>query len=607
MKRMISLSLCTLLMLCLFAPTVFAEDIFHNTLNDQVTLTDVENFKTYTIGYTVACNSSSDWNLRLIEEEKDNAVFGQSYTACVRAGCTLSAQLTSFEDMGLGVFLVAYDENGQEIGGTEAGNGESNAETVNAEFTVPEDAAAVGIFLMAMPRQGGIGAPGSLSITVEMTVDGTEKAPVGTAGLNDSPDTNNPPDGNNTDTPSDLEWIMEDKSDEVDSLSDTLTELAKGAVKAMILAGVIGIGLIAAIIAIVKSAAAKKAAAAGIKAAGKTAGKAAAMAAPTENTAVSADSGSVSAEDSYVVTDPATGAQTLYIKDQATGEWVSSDGSSVLDTDKLPEWQKQRTADRAWQDKVNEEVKKPTKFEEIDRKQALEEERIHRESYYEKIAIQHGMDASDMDAVFEKVSHDQARAEVDAQKWTEIAEHNDTGLKIAENLKTTADYSVSALGAVTGPAGTLVKDIYAAGTTIGGDVATAVAEGKDAFEVAQTAAGAVTKSAVSVIQNHASGVVGKSAADIIGGAATGGVDAYVKGENVGQGIAKGTVSGVISATVDTGGEMAGALRDGSSLGKDAKDFVSSVSDIAGDFVKNKTADAVNESFDKTFEELNPKK
>lgn len=600
MKKIISSSLCALLTLCIFTSTAFADDLFRNTLNDQVTLTDAENFKTYTIGYTAACNSSSDWNLQLVEEATENGSVGYAYTGTVKAGSTLSAQINSAEEMGLGFYIVAFNKDGEELDRVEVGNENDSGGMVDGELTIPDDAASAGILFMAAPRENHYENFISFALTIELTIDGKEETPVAGTAENES---GTPEPSGSSEQTSPTDGIA-------GSVEEALDDLAKKVRNTVIIAGVAGIGVIAAIIAVIKGAAAKKAAAAGItaaaKATGKAAGKAAAKAAAEEASGV-ADAGTGAAEDSYVVTDPATGAQTLYIKDQTTGEWVSSDGSSVLDTDKLPDWQNQRAADRAWQNEANEGVKKPTKFEDIDRKQALEEEQIHRESYREKVAIQHGMDASDMDAVFEKVSHDQARAEVDAQKWTEIAEHNDTGLKIAENLKTTADYSVSALGAVTGPAGTVVKDIYAAGTTIGGDVSQAIADGKDALDVMQVGAGAVTKSAVSVIQNHATGVVGKSAADIAGSAVSGGIDAYVKGENVGQGIAKGTASGIASAMVDTGGEMLGALKDGSSLGNATKDFVSSVSDTAGDFVKNETSDAINESFDKTFDELKPKK
>lgn len=90
-------------------------------------------------------------------------------------------------------------------------------------------------------------------------------------------------------------------------------------------------------------------------------------------------------------------------------------------------------------------------------------------------------------------------------------------------------------------------------------------------------------------------------------AATGGTDALVKGEDVAQGIAKGTASGALNAMVDTGGEMVGALKDGSSLGSLGKDLASSASDVTGDFVKNAGSEAIEDSFNKTFEELNKKK
>ncbi len=596
MKKIISLVLCVLLLTCSLAQTVFAEDIYFNTLNDQQYFTDTINFVQYTFGYTIVSNCKNDWNLALAESEED----GSYYTATVTAGSTLTFQINcpgGGEAVNLGIMLGAANAEGEKIGGYEAGNSEDRREAISGEYLIPDDAKTIEILMLAIPHDINFDEGGMAGVAMVLNVEGKEEGPLAPAGSTDTQNTEG-----ETDDQSDLGWIMDDKSDEVDSIEDALTEIAKGAVKTAIILGVVGIGAIVGIIAIVKGIAAKKAAAAGAKAVGKAAAKSAKPEKPLSMEKPEAEN----IDDSYVVTDPATGAQTLYVKD-AEGNWVSSDGNSVLDTDKIPDWQKQRASDRAWQDQSNEGLKKPTTFEDIDRQAALEEEKIARESYVEQVAVKHGVYGEDVDTIYEKVSHDQARAEVDAHDWNEIAEHNDTGLKIAENLKTTADYSVSALGAVTGPAGTVVKDIYAAGTTIGGDVSEAVAAGKDAFDVAQAAAGAVTKSAVSVIQNHATGVAGKAAADIAGGAASGGVDAYVKGENVSQGIAKGTAGGIMSSMVDTGGEMVGALKDGSSFGTDAKDFVSSVSDTVGDFMKNKSSEAVNESFDKTFKELKPKK
>jgi len=374
------------------------------------------------------------------------------------------------------------------------------------------------------------------------------------------------------------------------------------AIKKIVVAGIIGIGAIAVIIAVIKGSAAKKAAAAGVKTVVKAASKAATK---PKTSQASSTTGLDGVGESYVVTDPATGAQPMYVKD-ASGQWVSSDGGSVLDTDKLPEWQKQRAADHTWQKASNENLNKPTKFEDIDAKEALENEKIERESYIEKVAIHHGMDTTDMDALYDKISHDQGVAEVQMQKHLDNADDISKVIQVTENLKTVADYSVSALGSVTGPAGTVVKDIYGAGTTIAEDVSQAVADGKDAFDVAQTAAAAVAKSAIGVVQNRASGVIGKATADIVGGVASGGVDAYVKGEDVAQGMTTGGAGGVFSAMVDAGGEMVGALKDGSNLGSLGKDLVSSGSDVTGDFLKKQGSEAIKKSFDKTFKDLKPK-
>lgn len=413
------------------------------------------------------------------------------------------------------------------------------------------------------------------STFLNLYVDDGETAPIGTTGVEGSI-TDEP---NNEDVEIELEDVEMEPEDEGSGINPVV---AAGG----------GVAILAVIAAILKGKAAKSAAGAAVKVA-KTAAEGAAAAAEA-------------AEETRVVTDVATGAQTLYIKD-SSGQWVSSDGGSVLDTSTLSDWQQQRASDRAWQDQSNEGLKKPTSFEDIERQEALDEEKIHRESYIEQVAVKHGVDSDNIDDIYEKVAHDQARAEVAAEGYMEVSEHIDKVIEVTENIKTTADYSVSAMGSVTGVAGTVVKDIYAAGTTMGGDVAEAVAAGKDAWDVAQTASGAIAKSAVSVIQNHASGVAGKAAADILGGAATGGTDALVKGEDVAHGIAKGTASGALNAMVDTGGEMVGALKDGSSLGSLGKDLASSASDVTGDFVKNTGSEAIEDSFNKTFEELNKKK
>ncbi|MGN0769487.1 MAG: hypothetical protein ACI4N0_02040, partial [Christensenellales bacterium] len=61
--------------------------------------------------------------------------------------------------------------------------------------------------------------------------------------------------------------------------------------------------------------------------------------------------------DCIFITDPATGAQEFYTEDRKTGEWVSSDGKTILNLSNLAEWILQRQNDRRWIDQQNEKIR----------------------------------------------------------------------------------------------------------------------------------------------------------------------------------------------------------------------------------------------------------
>lgn len=61
--------------------------------------------------------------------------------------------------------------------------------------------------------------------------------------------------------------------------------------------------------------------------------------------------------DCIIVTDPATGAQELYTEDAKTGEWVSSDGKTILNLSSLAGWLSQRQSDREWINRQNEKLR----------------------------------------------------------------------------------------------------------------------------------------------------------------------------------------------------------------------------------------------------------
>lgn len=593
MKRIFKTAIVTLMVLCLSlmkSTPSFAEDFFHNTLMDNAYVLDLETLTEYYVGYSFCTNDSEDWDIYLAEEETGNSTLGRSYIGSTKIGNTLSADINcTTPGARLGIAFEARNEAGEVLSEASVTNEESGSDDISLDFLVPEDSYIVAILALEYPAEGGYSSPGTFGTMAELLVNGrvdSETVPIVTNEDTDTPDA--PVSDDSTTDDSKLPVTDDTDSEDISSYDDSSSyedtydapsDTKKSFPSSAPIFG--GAGVLTVFISLyaIKAGKAKKPNVSGPSSEG---------------------------EETYVHKDAATGAETLYIKDGNTGEWVSQDGTSVLDPDKISEWNRQRASDRAWQDEANKGVEKPTRFEDIDKKQAAEEALIERETYIEKIAIKHGADVNDMDAVYEKVAHDQGLDEVKAQEWMDIADKNDTGLKIAENLKTTADYSVSALGAVTGSAGTVVKDLYSAGTTIGGDVSQAIADGKDGYEIAQTVSGAVTKTAVSVIQNHATGVFGKAGADIAGGAVTGGIDAYVNGKDVGQGIATGTASGILSAGIDAGGEMASALKDSTMADGLKKDLVSELSDVTGDFLKSESDDAISKSFEKTFNDLKPK-
>lgn len=78
----------------------------------------------------------------------------------------------------------------------------------------------------------------------------------------------------------------------------------------------------------------------------------------------------VAAPKDVVITDPATGAQTRYVQDPASGEWVDPERGGVLNPDRLPESMRQRQDARKWVDQQNQKLQ--TGDNDFDKKLAAE-------------------------------------------------------------------------------------------------------------------------------------------------------------------------------------------------------------------------------------------
>lgn len=194
-------------------------------------------------------------------------------------------------------------------------------------------------------------------------------------------------------------------------------------------------------------------------AAGAAAGKAAAGAGKAAAAAAAPK------EETYILTDPSTGAQSLYIKDTANGEWVSSDGNSVLDMDKVKNWQKTRVSDRSWQNTQNENLKNRNDwYSEANRNMAKENERatkqVEKEIYIDRVASKRGIASNDTATIREELGKKQAKAEIRSQEAHNTADRWDNAVKAAEFTQYAADTGVDVLSNFTGPAGKAIKNSY---------------------------------------------------------------------------------------------------------------------------------------------------
>ncbi|PKM61884.1 MAG: hypothetical protein CVU99_01660 [Firmicutes bacterium HGW-Firmicutes-4] len=76
-----------------------------------------------------------------------------------------------------------------------------------------------------------------------------------------------------------------------------------------------------------------------------------------------------------VISDPATGAQTRYVQDPVSGEWVDPERGGVLNPERLPEALKQRQEARKWVDQQNQKLQ--TGDNPFDKELAAEQARQH--------------------------------------------------------------------------------------------------------------------------------------------------------------------------------------------------------------------------------------
>ncbi len=307
--------------------------------------------------------------------------------------------------------------------------------------------------------------------------------------------------------------------------------------------------------------------------------------------------------ESFVYTDPATGAQTLYVRDPNTGEWYDPTTNAITDMSKLKEYTRQRAADRRWMDgqmdnlrnrntatdrawnqqdaAMNAEMQK--KFDEIDRQGARDKAAIRSGTY--------GMSESQR---IESQKKWQSLLEADQKAANRIADNWDRATKVAEGVQKAADIGmdIAATAAKAVDGGVVsgrIKDAYSMAKNMAGSTADAVARGKSVW--AGIGKG-FADGLVDIAQNNANGVY-KTLSYVGGDAVKGGLNAAWEGENIAVGAFKGSLKGTMKLGIDKVGDKirSGITKPEDSL-RNAFDHAREIRTVYSKGISQKSVDAL---------------
>ena len=255
----------------------------------------------------------------------------------------------------------------------------------------------------------------------------------------------------------------------------------------------------------------------------------------------------------YVLKDPATGAESLYIYDDTSGEWVSDDGGSVLDTSKIAGWQEDRAFDRKAADDTMKKLR--TRGTETDRRldQILQEEREERLSekrrdYFNEIGQRHSIYSGDESAIKKALSADQKTAEKLSEKAHTAANRINQAVTAAEVAGKAADLGMDAIGTYAKPLKPATY-LYYGGRNLASNLSDAIVNNKDTWSAVRKAVG---ETAVDIAQSSVDKLGYKFLANTAGDAYKKVLTAIDEGKISAEELGSAAGSGVVSGFAKTG-------------------------------------------------------
>ncbi|MDO5443624.1 MAG: hypothetical protein Q4G10_08135, partial [Bacteroidia bacterium] len=309
--------------------------------------------------------------------------------------------------------------------------------------------------------------------------------------------------------------------------------------------------------------------------------------------------------DCIMITDPATGAEEFYTEDRKTGEWVSSDGRTILNLSSLADWVAQRQSDREWIDRQNEKLRAGnTDFDRMlhegDAAFEAEQRKIEEETAQILNNLRkYGTMDTDEAHIREIIARDQRLHASEARRSARHAVIYNMALWGATVTKYGADKAFDLFANFGGAVGKVGKAIY----VISSDQAGAI---EDARVFGKSKAEASGKAFVGSLYSIGKDYVGKGSGKVIyvigGRAAEAAANAAIEGKSgreimnaVDESVAKSSFELVTEVVGDTLGDMAGGESGIRMNGKEVYNITVGDSDIVSTAFNDITASAYDSS------------
>lgn len=219
-------------------------------------------------------------------------------------------------------------------------------------------------------------------------------------------------------------------------------------------------------------------------------------------------------------------------------------------------------------------------------------------AYVDKLKEQYGY--YNEQNLMNKLAEDQMKNEIESYEHIELEDEYKKSQEYCETVEKVADKSIDVLAEVTGDEGKAIKNAYTF-------TKSTLAKGSEAFAEGRSVTGGLVQGAfeggINVMQNKANSPTEKFIANVGGDMAKAGVDAKIKGENVGEKMAGAGGMAALNTGIDVGFDMVGdavkSVAGGTDVVKNVMDTdltKNTMIDATKTLIAGQTKDTVDKAF-----------